>query len=157
MKDSDILWISVYSRKELELICTCSTADDRVMDDLDRHVFVFTHFHMSSSQTQNKDTKTNPALLHMAQIQAESHRLVSDQIKNECARVQLLTYLKRYLYINNHSFGLRGIFHNISRLARQYSLGDLCARAQTSEEFVHSVKAPAVVSYLWSLFGVESH
>lgn len=99
---------------------------------------------MSSSQTQNKDTKTNPTSLHTAQIQAESHRLTSDHIKNKCARIQLLTYLKKIsFYINNHSAGLRGIFHNISRLAQQYSL-HLYVKTQTSKEFVHSVKAPVL-------------
>lgn len=51
---------------------------------------------MSSGHIQNKDAKTNVERLRVARIQAESHQLQSDQIKNECARIRLLTYLKDF-------------------------------------------------------------
>lgn len=76
------------------LALSLRAADGGVMADPFDPWFAFIHFHVSSGQTQNKDTKTNPALPRIVQNQAESRRLVSDQIKTECAHNRLLTYLK---------------------------------------------------------------
>lgn len=60
------------------------TAADSLMEDLVWHVICLYSFVQELQPDSKKDTKKTPALLHMAQIQAESHRLMSDQIKNEC-------------------------------------------------------------------------
>lgn len=107
---------------------------------------VLIHFHMSSSQTRNKDTKTDPTLLHTAQIQSESHRLVSDQIKKESAHIQLLTYLKD---ISPHTKTTASAWEEyfITSPAWHNRMDNGYVKAQTSKELVHSVKAPALVLF----------